>query len=80
MFRWLSQSSLYREAGRIAQFIILVALEVGPLLRLFAVRMCLPILSRSRWDHPRFFFVPVEFSIASALQGIEVLVFKYRLI
>ena len=41
--RGLSQSSLYREAGRIADFIILVAIEVSPILRLFTVRMCLAI-------------------------------------
>ena len=63
------------EASRRADSINLVTTEVGPFLHLFSGQMCLAIESRSRWDHSRFSFVP-----PLLLQGIEILVFKYRLI
>ena len=46
------------EASTIADSINLLATEVGPLLHLFTGQMCLPIESRSIWDHSRFSFVP----------------------
>ena len=62
------------EASTIADSINLLATEVGPLLHLFTGQMCLAIESLINMGSLQIFLCP------SALQEIEILVFKYRLI